>query len=402
MFSLTEKATQKSAKLHNRRLVLKTIYDQGPISRADVARITQLARTTISNVVAELIAEGWVEEVGQRVLERGKPATMLCVNKDARHIIGIDLAGREFVGTVNDLRGSILYRRQAPFDGLKGMDALQRVYDLIDDLVVAASSPLLGIGVGVPGVVDVEQGVVRQSDRLDWRDFPLQSLLADRYHFPIHIANDSHVAAFGENSFGDEPGVSNLVVITAGLGVSAGIVLDGRLHFGDSFAAGEIGHITVVRGEDARLCFCGRRGCLETVVNENALIEQARDIARQHPDSKLYLFVDSPEAITEVEVVLKAFKAGDRYLAQVVEQTGRYLGDLAASITSILNVEHIVLSGSIARFGTPLLTEIQHECEKSIHPMLASRIKIKPSSLGQDIVSKGAVAMVLSSEMALI
>jgi len=402
MFSITEKATQKRAKLHNKRLVLKTIYDQGPISRADIARTTHLARTTVSSVVARLIEEGLVAVVGQRSLDRGKPAVLLSTVDNVRRIVGVDLGGREIQGVIADLRGAVIRRIQSPLAGLEGEAALEQLYHLIDALIAKDRESILGIGLGVPGVVDVRQGVVRQSGRLDWWDLPLKKCLEDRYNLPVHIANDSHVAAFGEYTFGNGQDVSNLVLITVGMGVSAGIVLDGRLHFGDSFGAGEIGHITVVRGEDARLCFCGRRGCLETVVNENALIEQARDIARQHPDSKLYLFVDSPEAITEVEVVLKAFEAGDRYLAQVVEQTGRYLGDLAASITSILNVEHIVLSGSIARFGTPLLTEIQHECEKSIHPMLASRIKIKPSSLGQDIVSKGAVAMVLSSEMALI
>jgi len=402
MFSITEKATQKRTKLHNKRLVLKTIYDRGPISRADVARTTHLARTTVSTVVALLMAEGLVEEVGQRLLERGKPATLLRVNKDACHIIGVDLAGREFSGAVNDLRGDVIQRHHVSFAHFRGEVALERVYQLIDELVAAASRPLLGIGVGVPGVVDVEQGSVRQSDRLEWRDVPLRKLLADRYNLPIYIANDSHVAAFGEYSFGNGRDVSNLVVIMVGLGISAGVVLNGRLHFGDSFGAGEIGHITVVKGEEARLCSCGRRGCLETVVNESILIEQAKEIARRNPHSKLHQFAKAPAAITGIHPVLQAFEAGDEDLQRVIKQMGKRLGYSAAAITSILNVERIVISGSMARFGAPLLAAIEDECKKSIHPMLASHTQIRASNLGSDIVIKGAVAMVLSSEMELV
>ncbi len=402
MFSVTEKATQKSAQQHNRRLVLRTIYDQEPISRVDIARTTHLARTTVSNVVSVLMEEGWVEEVGQRLPGRGKPATLLSVNRNARHIIGIDLAGGAFSGVVSDLRGDVVHRQSISLAHLKGADALKQMYRLIDDLVASVNSPLLGIGVGVPGMVDVKQGLVRRSDRLDWEDVPLKQLLTDRYHLPIYVANDSHVAAFGEYSFGNGRDASNLVLITMGVGVSAGVVLDGRLHFGDAFAAGEIGHITVVKGDEARLCFCGHRGCLETVVNEQAVIEQARKIARRNSGSKLHQFAPSPDAVTDIDTVLQAFEAGDADLMALVQEIGRRVGGVIAAITSILNVERIVISGSIACFGEPLLAAMREKTRSSVHPLLASNIRILPSTLGRDIVSKGAVAMVLASEAALL
>ncbi len=402
MFSINEKATQESAKQHNQRLVLKTIYDQGPISRVDVARATHLARTTVSNVVAMLMSEGWVEEVGQRVPERGKPPTLLCVNKHARHLIGVDLAGSDLYGTVNDLRGKVLHRRYVPLGNLNGKHAQERVFRLIDELASDATSPILGIGVGVPGIVDVKRGVVRQSDRLNWREVPLQQILEERYQLPVYIANDSHLAAFGEYSFGNGRDVSSLVLITVGAGVSAGIVLNGRPYFGDAFAAGEIGHITVNKEEDALLCSCGHRGCLETLVNEKALIHQAQAIARRHPSSKLHQFVASPEHIVTIEPVLEAFQDGDEALHELIIQVGKRLGQVTAYIASILNVERVLISGYIARFGAPLISAMIEECRASVHPILASHIQILPSALGQDIVNKGAVAMVLSSEVELL
>ncbi len=402
MFSSTEKATQKRAKLHNKRLVLKTIYDRGPISRADIARATHLARTTVSNVVTSLMAEGLVLEVGQRLLERGKPATLLRVDDDARHIIGIDLGGREFNGVIADLRGAIIQRRRTPLADLTGEAALERVYQLLDALVAAADEgALLGIGIGAPGVVDASLGVIHQSGRLQWRDMPLRQLLEDRYHLPVHIANDSHVAALGEYTFGNGHTGPNLVVITVGMGVSAGVVLDGRLHLGDSFGAGEIGHVTVVTGPEAQRCSCGNTGCLETVVSEGALIAQARDIARRNPQSKLHQFAPTSKAI-DLQAILQAFNADDDDLNQVILQMGRRLGYSVATVVSILNVEQVIISGSLARFGAPLIQAIRTEFKSTIHPMLAAKTKIHPSHLGQDIVVKGAVATVLSAEMALV
>ncbi len=402
MFSLTEKATQKRAKLHNKRLVLKTIYDQGPISRADIARATHLARTTVSNVVTSLMAEGLVLEVGQRFLERGKPATLLRVDDDARHIIGVDLGGREFAGVIANLRGAIRRRRRTPLANRTGEAALERVYRLLDDLIEESGEhALLGIGIGAPGVVDASLGIVRQSGRLQWRDTPLRRLLEERYHVPVYIANDSHVAALGEYTFGNGRTGPNLVVITVGMGVSAGVVLNGRLHLGDSFGAGEIGHVTVVRGPEAQRCSCGNTGCLETVVSEEALIAQARAIAWRNAQSKLHQFAPTPEAI-DLQAVLQAFEAGDDDLHQVIRQMGRRLGYSVATVVSILNVEQIIISGALVHFGAPLIQAIRTEFEATIHPMLAAKTNIHASDLGQDIVVKGAVAAVLSGEMALV
>ncbi len=398
----TKKATQEQTKLHNKRLVLKTIYDQGQISRADIARATYLARTTVSSAVSALMAEGLVEEVGQQVLNRGKPATLLRVIADARHLIGVDLANSEFRGAIADLRGNIIHRLTVPRNNHRGKVALELVYRLIDNLITAASSPLLGIGVGTPGLVDAQKGCVRTTIHFDWRDLPLQKLLATRYNLPVYIANDSHIAALGEYTFGSRQGTSNLITLTVGLGVSAGVVLNGKLHFGDSFGAGEIGHITVVRGDAGKSCLCGNTGCLETVVNESVLIEQAKNIALHNPHSKLHQFAPNPEAITDIEVVRQAFDAGDEDLQQEIMQMGKYLGYAIAGIVSILNVERIFVSGSLARFGTPLLEAMQDELRACFHPLLAAKTQIEFSDLGPDIVIQGAVALVLSSELGLV
>ena len=402
MFSITEKATQKRAKLHNKRLVLRVIYDQGPMSRADIARATHLARTTVSNVVGMLIAEGLLEEVGQQALERGKPATLVRVIDNARHIMGIDLAGRTMRGIISNLRGEIVGQHSLTAIEGRGDTALAQLDQLIETLMAMTDRPLLGIGLGVPGLIDVKNGCVRQSARLDWWDVPLRKRLQTHFHLPVHIANDSHVAAFGEYTFGNGRNASNLVVLTVGMGVSAGVVLNGRLHVGDSFGAGEIGHVVVVRGDAAQSCPCGNRGCLETVVSEHVLLDKAREIARTDPNSPLHQFISGVDDINNIDIIAQAVQAGDTHLLHQIEEMGRRLGYAIAATAGILNVERIIISGSMAALGKPLLQAMRAGLNDSLHPMLAAQTHIQPSRLGQEIITKGAVAMVLAAEMELV
>jgi predicted NBD/HSP70 family sugar kinase len=253
------KATRQQTRAHNKRLVLRTIYQEQEISRADVARATHLTRTTVSHIVAELIAEGLIEETGFGPSEGGKPPVLLNLVAGSRNLIGVDLANSRFRGGVLDLRGNIIERFDMPIHEQNGELALERVTLLIDSLLEASQGPVLGIGIGTPGLVDAREGIVRRAVNLDWQDLPMRDLLQTRYNLPIYVSNDSHAAALGEYAFGQKREIANLIVIKVGRGTSAGIVLNGRLHYGDGSGAGEIGHVRVV--ENGKPCLCGQRGC---------------------------------------------------------------------------------------------------------------------------------------------
>lgn len=394
-----KKATHQQTKVHNRRLVLKTIYSQHQVSRAEVARLTRLTRTTISEVVAELIQEGLVAEIGQGPSERGKPPILLSVVDDARSLIGIDLANSEFRGGVVNLRGKIKHRLSLPVNNRNGEAALALVYELMDALVSTSDSSVLGIGIGTPGLVDAHRGRVCQAVNLEWQDLPLGELLQKRYGVPIYIANDSQAAALGEYTFGRYSDSSNLIVVKVGRGIGAGIVLNGQLHYGDSSGAGEIGHVTVL--DNGELCLCGRFGCLETVASSRAIINRARAVAIHTPGSLLNQFAASPEAVT-TDVVLQAFEAGDEATRQIIAEVGCYLGMAVAHLVSVLNVHRILIGGSVARFGEPLLVAIEQEMRRRALTALARETRVEGTSLGNDIVILGAAALLLAHELGLV
>ncbi len=229
--------------------------------------------------VAELIAEGLVVEAGQREDSRpGKPATLLDLNRNAYQILGVDLSeAGTFRGAVLDLDGAIQHREQVSTEGATGEDATALVIALTERLVAAATLPILGLGVGSPGVVDLA-GVVLTAPNLGWHGVALQGILESKFSVPVVVANDANAAALAEHSFGDAD--SDMMLIKIGAGVGAGLLLDGVPLFGSRFAAGEIGHV-VVGTDGGAECVCGKHGCLETWLAtprlERALAEPGAD-----------------------------------------------------------------------------------------------------------------------------
>ena len=393
------KATRQQTKIHNTYLILKTVYDHDGISRAEIARATHLTKTTVSNIVAELMADGLVEETGFGASAAGKPPILLKVVDDARHFIGIDLANSEFHGAILNLRGDLVQRFDLRTNNLKGEAALELVYTLIDKLLAASDKSISGIGIGTPGLMDPENGVIRRSINLDWQDLPLRDLIEERYYLPCYIANDCQAAAMGEYTFVHNNSTSNLVVVKVGQGIGSGIVLNGQLYYGDGYGAGEIGHL--VMKDDGELCGCGNYGCLETLASTRAVVEQAKKIAQNNPNSLLHQFATTTDEIT-TETVLQAFNAGDKDINLLINKAGYYLGSAIANFVGVLNVQNIVIAGSMARFGEAILEPIQCMIQKNSMSILARETKVSFSSLDQEIVIKGAVSLILANELPII
>lgn len=392
------KATHQQTREHNERLILRTLYDLGPISRAEIARRTHLTRTTVSDVIGELIGRGMVEEAGRGPSSGGKAPILLQLVADARQVIGLDLGESHFSGALVNLRGTVSHESRLQVQGRDGEDALQLVYRLVDRLVGELNGTLLGIGVGTPGVVDSRTGTIRWAVNLDWQDLPLGSLLSERYVLPVNLANDSQATALAEFAFGSGQRVQNLVTIKVGPGIGAGIVIGGELFLGDGFGAGEIGHIGIV--DDGVACRCGRFGCLETVASGRAIVSRAASAARVTPGSLLNDAPHGLDALTLDEVRV-AFDAGDSTAIEVVLSAGRYLGQVVASLIGMLDVNRIVLHGSVTAFGDAWLNAVRDEANRRTLSLLSSCVDIGVTGITDNATILGASAMLMTSELGL-
>ncbi|GAB7191576.1 ROK family transcriptional regulator [Kineococcus sp. NUM-3379] len=373
----TSKVLPEHARAHNRSLVLQHLFHAGPASRADLARSTGLTRVTVSDLVAGLMEDGIVTELGLRPEGRvGKPGTLVGLREDAFQIVAVDLADDEAVhGALIDVSGAVRARRSTPTAGRTGEAAVEALVEFCRELVALAECPVLGVGVGSPGVVD-PGGTVVQAPNRDWFGVPLAVLLSEALGVPVHVANDANTAVLGEFTYGGGAG-DGLLVITVGEGVGAGIVLDGALVQGHQHAAGEIGHVTALDERDdvpgaplgpARECACGRTGCLETVLSVPALRRRVQG--------------------------LPAAQAGAQLAA-----VGRRLGVVLAPVVSALNLSEVVVSGPADLLGGPLREAALETLRARTMPVISSGLQLRMTALGEDGALRGAAVLVLSGEL---
>jgi N-acetylglucosamine repressor len=385
-----KKTTHEQTKIHNTQLILRTIYTEGTISRAEVARITKLTPTTVSDLVQGLVNDKLVWEVGLGVSIGGKPPTLIEVPSDARIAIGVDLSDHDIQGSLINLRGETTYSLSLP-GNLTGDAAVEQIEALIDQLMTKVDPKvLLGIGVGSPGVVSSEEGVVRRAVKYQWQEVPLKSILQEKYRVPVMIANDSQVAALAEYIYGVDLNEKNLVLLKVGEGISAGLIIGGKIFFGDGNGAGEIGHISVE--PNGILCRCGHIGCLETVSSLRALAQMAREV-----------FPNSNELSSEalLDKLIKGLEVKNPQSMQIVSRAGEYLGLAIANVVGLLNIHKIVLAGPVSTLGEALTLPIVNSMQEKALDALSKQTQILVSKLGNEIVQIGAAALVQQSILGL-
>jgi predicted NBD/HSP70 family sugar kinase len=396
---LPAKATHAQTREHNHRLVLRTLYDFGPISRAEVARSTGLTRTTVSDLVGDLLDDGIVEEVGRGPSSGGKAPILLSIIDDARQVIGLDLGENTFTGALVNLRGDVRRVVEQPIAGRNADDALATVFRLVDELLANASATPLGIGVGTPGLVDTRTGTILWAVNLDWQNLPLGGLLTERYGLPVNVANDSQAAALAEYTFGaDARQRTNLVTIKVGRGIGAGLVLNGSLFQGDGFGAGEIGHVAVV--DDGAACRCGRFGCLETVASSRAIADRARSLARELGTP----LAATPRSISDeaaFDAVVDAFLAGDAAARTAALEAARFIGGSIAGLIGALNIGRVVIDGPVTAFGEEWIEAVGDEARRRALGLLTAETEIAFGRLAPNVVVLGASALLITRELGL-
>src|SRR5688572_17433003 len=373
-----------------------------------------LTRTTVGDVIGELIADGMAREVGRGPSTGGKAPILLELVGDARHVVGLDLGEFVFRGAVVDLRGQIHETAERKVEGFDGDQALAVVHDLIGELAKGCEETLLGIGVGTPGIVDSETGTIRFAVNLAWQDLPLGEILRERYGVPVQVANDSRAAALAIQLFSERAAsgggatsggratrvgrANNLVAIKVGRGIGAGVVLGGELFHGDGFGAGEIGH-TVVE-EDGSECDCGRFGCLETVASSRAILRRATELAQERAASMLGARLAARGEL-RLEDVAASLNSGDEETRRIVVSAGRYLGQVIGGLIGVLDVERIVLHGSVTSLGESWLEAVRDEAGRRSLGVLARDVSIELAAPIGDPVVMGASALLLTAELGL-
>jgi predicted NBD/HSP70 family sugar kinase len=351
------KLLAEDTRRHHRSLVLQHLFAAGPASRADLARATGLTRVTVSDLVGGLIADGLLTELGAPAESKvGKPPTLVGLQAGAAHIVALDLSPDDrMTGAVIDLFGQVKARAEAPHERVTGEEAVSVAVGLAERLRESIDGPVLGIGVGTPGVVD-GRGVILDAHNLKWAGVDLPGIIRNRLGLPAYVANDANTAVLGEYTFGGTT-AADLMLLRIGVGVGAGLVVGGALVEGHSWSAGEIGHVII---DPAGVpCACGRIGCMETIASVPRL------------------------------------RAAGRPLGAV----GAVLGEMLAPVVAALNLREVVLAGPPDLLDGELRQALDATIRQRVMADSAAGLVVRLSPLGDDVVLVGASVLVLSGEL---
>ncbi len=348
----------------NRARTLEILLQARVISRPQLAKDTGLSRATIAILIDELLALGLVRELGLGDSGGGRPPVMIEFNPDAAFALGARFRDNRWGIVLTNLDARVIRRLDAPLADLSPDAAIAALQTGVAEVTRAVDRARLlpAIGLGTPGLVDMQAGLVKTAVDVDWFDVPIGAMAEAALGMPVYVANRSKVGALAEWWSGREQNLKNLIYISIGTGISAGVVIQGHLYTGANSSAGELGHVTIV--PDGPLCGCGNRGCLQALASGPAIADRAREQLRLNPNSLLIELVEGhPERILP-ETVFAAAEAGDALAQEVVHTTAVYLGIAIANLVNLFNPELIVLGGPVGQRGQILLDTVQAEAQR--------------------------------------
>jgi glucokinase-like ROK family protein len=301
---------------------------------------------------------------------------LLSFNAQVGLALGIEVGVTFIRGTVCDLMGHRLVVHEVDMPADTGVDAtLDALVELARHLISQAPDTpmgILGVGVGVPGVVDTAQGTVLLAPNLGWEDFHLRTLLEKSLGLPVYLENEANAAALGEKWFGAGVGAPNLLYISLGMGIGAGVILNGQLFRGSHGLAGEVGHSVVEAGGPP--CSCGNRGCWELYASEKALRKHLGDLALD------------PDAMFE------RAEAGDAQVVSALNSVGEYLGVGLVSLINTFDPDIVLIGGPLARCGKWLVNPAERVLAERLMLRGARRLRLAGSALGLDACALGAAS----------
>ncbi len=370
-------------KATNRSIILNTIKSRGPIARTDIARYTGLSPAGVTGITAELIEEELVFEKQEGDSRGGRRPILLALNSEGAYVVGIKLAEGSATFALTDLNASVLRRHSAVIDTRRPERVAAQLAEIVCEMTEAAGmriDRLLGIGIGLPDIVETTTGICRVSPFDGWHEVAFAQLVEDKLGLSVVIDNDVNTLTVYERLYGAGRHVEDFLVATLERGVGLGIVLDGQIYRGARGGAGEFGHTNV--DPQGPLCNCGCRGCLETFVGDAWLLRHS---------ALNGLSVDSPDGLVQ------AANEGSAIALRVLAQAGEVFGRSLANVINLLNPALIIISGEGVRAGEHLFEPMRKAIRAYAFQPLGDDVDIRVEALHDDSWARGAACLVLDN-----
>lgn len=382
----------------NKHAVLDLIrFTPGGISRAELAQHMDLSRAAMTTIVNDLLESGVIRESESRNGHNGRPPIILEINPARGFVAGIDMGASHLTVILADFSAQVIDEIEVPFNIASSPETcLGQASDLLLDILKKhelTASSLSAIGLGVPGPIDSEAGMVFAPPIMPgWDGYPIQANLEEKWNLPVSLNNDAELGAIGEWAYGAGRGENFLAYIKVGTGIGAGILLNGQIYRGATGSAGEIGHLTIE--ENGPRCECGNAGCLEALAGGRAIARQAKEAIRKGKRT-LLASLRPIEEITARDVA-SAARRGDLVAQEIISRAGSYLGIAIAGLVNLFNPRMIVVGGGVAQVGDLLLQPIRDTVARRSIQASARTVKINTAVLRRHSSAMGAVVQALS------
>jgi len=387
-----------NGKSTNKRVGLDLIrFTPGGISRSELARQLNLTRAAVTTIINDFIDDGLVRETGKGPTTGRRRPILLEINPQRGYLVGVDLGATHLSLLVTDFAAHVVNELETPFDIRRNPEeCLQKVDGALSETLAKAQlrlEDMTAIGVGVPGPVEAAAGkVIAPPIMPGWHNYPIRSVLQERWGRPVSLNNDAELGALGEWAQGAGRAERYLAYIKVGTGIGAGMLLDGKIYRGVSGCAGEIGHIAI--RDNGPLCACGSHGCLEALAGGSAIAAKAAAAVKSGKRTQLASLGSAGE-ITAMSVA-HAARLGDLVAQQIIVEAGGYLGIAIASLINLFNPSMVVIGGGVAQIGDLLLNPIRQVVGERSLRSAAQAVRISAAVLGRRSTSMGAVVQALN------
>ncbi|WP_078381651.1 ROK family protein [Sutcliffiella halmapala] len=373
---------QQLVKKENKSLVLHLIKQNSPISRAHTSQVSGLNKGTVSSLVSELLEEKLIYESGPGESSGGRRPVMLLFNQGAGFSIGIDLGVNYILGVLSDLNGNIVQKKQEFYQNISLEDTLERLTQVISYLIKAAPPShygVIGIGIGAPGIVNNE-GDVLLAPNLGWKNVSLKEEMEKTFNIPVIVENEANAGAYGEKQFGVGQESENLIYVSAGIGIGAGIIINNELYKGINGYSGELGHMTIDR--EGIQCRCGNKGCWELYASEQALLSKANSLEWELSDS-------SP---IQLETLINLADQDVRQAIDLFEEIGRSIGVGLINIIHTFNPKQIIVGNRLVEARKWIEPSVEDVVRQYTLPFHQTDIKLSFSDLSTPVSALGVAA----------
>lgn len=392
-------ADQAFVRETNLSLVLRLIHTQAPISRAQLAVMTGLNKSTVSSLVDELLERNLAHETGNNTGGAGRPATLLEMNPQAGCVIGVEL-GVDFVSVAaTDFLGNILWRKREDADPTEDQEKMinQTLRIVKEAMAVGKKKNLkfFGLGLSTPGTVDIGRGVLIFAPNLHWRNVPFVKIFSEQTKLKVFVENDANASAIAEHLFGTARQCQNFLFVFAGVGIGGGLFLNGKLYRGRNGYAGEIGHSPIMAEPSQTVCHCGNRGCWETYANQYSIIQRIQARLEVKRSSLIPTLMAEQNAPLSIPLIKRAADTGDLEAIDSFTEAGRAMGQGFAGLINIFNPEKVILGGPLSVAGEYLLPAIKETVIRHSLPEIVQQADVLLSPFGQDASLIGAIAIVV-------